>query len=453
MKKIPHTVINPISSLNLLSLEEIEGLTASSSELFALYRSCALAILNTDSQQDDATEIYADYSDFDLRLLPQPGGVSLELINAPAQSFVDGQMLRGIREHLFAALRDIVYTDFKITSGLSQAPSSQQTTNTVFRILRNANIVRPNVTPNLVVCWGGHSISRDEYDYAKQVGYSFGLRGLDIVTGCGIGAMKGPMKGAAVGHAKQQIKTGRYIGISEPGIIASESPNAIVNELVIMPDIEKRLEAFVRLAHAIVVFPGGVGTVEEILYLLSILMHPDNPDRLPMILAAPVGCVEYMDELQRFLVGSLGEEVTQYYQVIMGEPEVVGRKVKESVEALHMHRKESGQAYHFNWELEIAPQLQAPFIPTHENMAGLSLFTEQAPHALASQLRCAFSGLVAGNVKAFGIEQVRQHGPYQLHGDQKLMVGMDRFLRLMVKEQRMKLGEAEQDYNPCYVIN
>ena len=35
---------------------------------------------------------------------------------------------------------------------------------------------------------------------------------------------------------------------------------AIVNELVIMPDIEKRLEAFVRLAHAVIVFPGGAGT-------------------------------------------------------------------------------------------------------------------------------------------------------------------------------------------------
>ncbi|MEQ9270245.1 LOG family protein [Marinobacter salarius] len=119
------------------------------------------------------------------------------------------------------------------------------------------------------------------------MGYELGLRGLDIVTGCGIGAMKGPMKGAAVGHAKQQIKNGRYIGLSEPGIIASESPSAIVNELVIMPDIEKRLEAFVRLAHTIIVFPGGVGTVEEVLYLLSILMRPENAGVVPLFFAGP----------------------------------------------------------------------------------------------------------------------------------------------------------------------
>ena len=106
--------------------------------------------------------------------------------------------------------------------------------------------------PNLIVCWGGHSIGTEEYKYTKKVGYELGLRGLDVCTGCGPGAMKGPMKGATIGHAKQRIHYGRYLGITEPGIIAAEPPNPIVSQLVIMPDIEKRLEAFVRLAHGIV---------------------------------------------------------------------------------------------------------------------------------------------------------------------------------------------------------
>ena len=84
------------------------------------------------------------------------------------------------------------------------------------------------------------------------------------------------MKGATIGHSKQRIRDGRYIGLTEPGIIAAEPPNAIVNQLVIMPDIEKRLEAFVRIGHGIVVFPGGAGTAEEILYLLGILLDPGN---------------------------------------------------------------------------------------------------------------------------------------------------------------------------------
>ena len=96
------------------------------------------------------------------------------------------------------------------------------------------------------------------------------------------------MKGATIGHAKQRIRDGRYIGVTEPGIIAAESPNPIVNSLVIMPDMEKRLEAFVRLGHGITVFPGGVGTTEEILYLLGVLTHPDNEKiPFPMIMTGP----------------------------------------------------------------------------------------------------------------------------------------------------------------------
>ena len=127
-------------------------------------------------------------------------------------------------------------------------------TNAVFHVLRNARLLDVRARPNLIVCWGGHSIGNAEYKYTKKVGYEMGLRGLDVCTGCGPGAMKGPMKGATIGHAKQRIQSGRYIGLTEPGIIAAEPPNPIVNQLVIMPDIEKRLEAFVRMAHGIVVF-------------------------------------------------------------------------------------------------------------------------------------------------------------------------------------------------------
>ena len=160
-----------------------------------------------------------------------------------------------MKEHLFAVLRDVVFITHEVQQGgRFDLGRCKDVTNAVFHVLRNARVLERKVKPNLVVCWGGHSISEPEYQYTKKVGYEFGLRGLDVCTGCGPGAMKGPMKGATIGHAKQRISTGRYIGLTEPGIIAAEPPNAIVNQLVIMPDIEKRLEAFVRLAHGVVVF-------------------------------------------------------------------------------------------------------------------------------------------------------------------------------------------------------
>jgi len=453
MNKVPRVTVSPLKSLNLLSETEIKGLTRTDdTELFRLYRHCALAILNTDSDKDDAQEVFEDFADFDIRLLPQPRGLKLELLNAPSRSFVDGKMIRGIQEHLFSALRDIVYTDYTITSERGVPTTSREITDDVFQVLRNANIVRPGLKTDMVVCWGGHAIPRQEYDYAKQVGYELGLRGLDIVTGCGIGAMKAPMKGAAVGHAKQQIKDGRYIGITEPGIIASESPNAIVNELVIMPDIEKRLEAFVRLAHTIIVFPGGVGTVEEILYLLGIMMHPDNVGTLPVVLTGPQECEVYFNELEAFLETCLGPQVKEHYRLILGDPVEVGRHVRETTEQVHQQRSADSQAYYFNWALHVQSQLQTPFAPTHEAMAALTLHDSQPVHDLASELRRAFSGIVAGNVKPVGIEAVHAHGPYQLTGEPRFMESMDRLLRMMVREQRMKLGEGENDYTPCYQL-
>jgi len=453
MTKVPHATIRPKITLNLLSQSEISGLSSPEEDVYQLYRDCALAILNTDTEQDDASKILADHSDFDISIIPQSRGVKLEIRNAPEAAFVDGEMVTGIRKHLFSALRDIVFTEFKAHGEHRfNLNDSAGITDAVFRILRNANTVKPDVQPNLAVCWGGHSIPREEYDYSKEVGYQLGLRGVDIVTGCGIGAMKGPMKGAAVGHAKQHIDNGRYIGISEPGIIASESPNAIVNELIIMPDIEKRLEAFVRLAHCIIVFPGGVGTVEEVLYLLSILTHPDNHQSLPLFFTGPSSRTEYFEELDHFLRTTLGDEVTPFYQIITGDSAEVARQVKASIDQVHSQRSEKQEAYYFNWSLNIDENLQVPFIPTHGNMAALKLDFESPIHQRAAQLRAAFSGLVAGNVKAFGIEQIAQHGPYKISGDETILSEIDKLLRSFIHQKRMKLGISEDNYAPCYEL-
>jgi len=454
MKKIKHCIIRPQNPLKLLSQQEVSGLANSNKDTMRLFRNCALAILNTDSEDDDAAQVFAEFSDFDIQVIPQSRGLTLEIYNAPAQAFVSGTMIRGIHDHLFSALRDIVYTDFIINNASElDFDSSDGITDAVFRILRNAEIVRGDVQPNMVVCWGGHSISRHEYDYSKEVGYQLGLRGLNIITGCGIGAMKGPMKGAAVGHAKQQIKTGRYIGISEPGIIASESPNAIVNELSIMPDIEKRLEAFVRLAHSIIVFPGGVGTIEEILYLLSILMNPRNEQKIPLIIAGPDACKSYFHELESFLVATLGEQVKNYYQIMIGDPVTVATQATQDVATSHQHRKEKQEAYYFNWQLAIDYALQKPFIPTHESMATLDLHSQLPPHQLATNMRAAFSGIVTGNVKEFGQQQIAKHGPYTLHGDQQVLLAMDKLLKGLVRDKRMKIVEQYEQYTPCYTLH
>jgi predicted Rossmann-fold nucleotide-binding protein len=442
--------VSPLGSLENLSQREVQQLLNSGQGgVYDLFRRCALAVLASGLESDDVRAIFERFEDFEIRFGRQPWGIKLELKNAPPSAFVDGQMIRGIKEHLFAALRDIIYIHDAIL-GTQRFDLADPTsiTNAVYHILRNARVLDYKGRPNLVVCWGGHSISSTEYDYTKRVGYELGLRGLSVCTGCGPGAMKGPMKGATIGHAKQRIRDGRYIGLTEPGIIAAEPPNAIVNQLVIMPDIEKRLEAFVRCAHAIVVFPGGAGTAEEILYLLGIMLDPANADEpLPIVFTGPPSAAEYFGQIDRFIGETLGEAARQRYKIVIGDPAQAAREVAHGVASVRDYRRSKSDAYNFNWLLKIPGEFQQPFEPTHEAMARLELRRDLDPHRLAANLRRAFSGIVAGNVKEPGIQAIEKYGPFELRGDKTIMKLLDELLASFVAQRRMKLAG---EYRPCY---
>ena len=444
--------ISPVAGLDVLSRHEVARLRdAGAGGLHELLRRCALAVLTQGTGSDDARALLDRYPDFDIQILQQDRGVKLELKNAPAEAFVDGHLIHGVNELLFAVVRDIVYVSTQIEAGAFDLTDSPGITHAVFDILRNARVLRPNTDPNMVVCWGGHSIGRDEYMYTKKVGYELGLRAFDICTGCGPGAMKGPMKGATIAHAKQRRRTNRYIGITEPGIIAAESPNPIVNNLVIMPDIEKRLEAFVRIGHAIIVFPGGVGTAEEILYLLGILLHPDNAQLpFPLVFTGPKESAAYFEQIDRFLRLSLGDEVAKHYSIVVDDPREVARQVRKGIEKVRLYRLENQDAFFFNWALRIEGEFQLPFQPTHAAMAGLNLHRDQPPHRLAADLRRAFSGIVAGNVKEEGMRAIEKNGPFEIHGDREIMQALDALLASFVAQQRMKLPGSR--YVPCYRV-
>jgi predicted Rossmann-fold nucleotide-binding protein len=443
--------VGPLGSLENLSQSEIDKLLdTGQGGLYPLFRRCALAVLNSGAPTDNAKEIFDRYRDFDIRIVRHPWGVKLEVQNAPAAAFVDGEMIRGIKEHLFAVLRDVVFISNEIiASGRFDLTDSASITNAVFHVLRNARLLDYKARPNLVVCWGGHSIAAEEYQYTKNVGYELGLRGLDVCTGCGPGAMKGPMKGATIGHAKQRIEHGRYIGITEPGIIAAEPPNPIVTQLAIMPDIEKRLEAFVRLGHGIVVFPGGAGTTEEILYLAGILLAPANREQpFPIVLTGPPSTASYFEHIIRFIAGTLGEDAVRHFTVIIDDPPEVARRMVHGMEAVREFRRRNSDSYNFNWLLSIQPVFQQPFEVTHAAMRALELRREQPVHELAANLRRAFSGIVTGNVKEYGIQAIERDGPYELAGDPAVMRLLDELLAAFVAQRRMRLPGSV--YRPVY---
>jgi hypothetical protein len=196
-------------------------------------------------------------------------------------------------------------------------------------------------------------------------------------------------------------------------------------------------------------FPAGWVTAEEIFYLLGVLLHPENKYLpFPLILTGPADSGDYFRHIDDFLAATVGSQVRQHYQIIVGNPAEVARAMREGMETVRQFRQLHHDAFFFNWLLKIEKEFQMPFVPTHANMATLELHRDQAPHQLAAQLRKAFSGIVAGNVKADGIQSIQQHGPFQLNGEAALLQPLDGLLAAFVAQRRMKLPGSH--YEPCY---
>ena len=123
--------------------------------------------------------------------------------------------------------------------------------------------------------------------------------------------------------------------------------------------------------------------------------------------------------------------------------------MRDGIRDVKQRRIDTEDAFFFNWMLRIPEELQHPFDPTHASMAALNLHRNQPPHELAADLRRAFSGIVAGNVKEEGMQRIEAEGPFEIHGDQDIMQALDALLRAFVAQSRMKMSG---DYQPCYRV-
>jgi len=447
------TYVHPKSSMDQLSQNETESLQKTAGgELSDLLTKCCLAVLNSGNITDSPESLLSSSKDFAVEVIQKERGIKLKLYNPPETAFVNGNIIKGIEEHLFSVLRDIVYIESQSQMYRTlDLTNSNTITNWIFYILRNAKLFQTGVEPNVVVCWGGHSICKEEFNYTKEVGQALGLYKLDICTGCGPGAMEGPMSGAAVGHIMQRYDKGRFIGITEPSIISAEPPNPLVTQLIIMPDIEKRLESFVRIGHAFVIFPGGPGTVEELMFILGIKMNSANADQpIPVVLTGPKSSEKYFEQLDHFIRTTLGENVARQYDIVIDDPEKVADICYSEIQQVTQRRITLGDSFNFNWKVQIDQIFQEHFYATHENMSSLNLTKDQPLNILIANLRNVFSGIVSGNVKPKYIKLIQEKGPYELHGDPEMISNIDKLLKYFIEQGRMKLDTSQ--YVPCYKI-
>lgn len=78
--------------------------------------------------------------------------------------------------------------------------------------------------------------------------------------------------------------------------------------------------------------------------------------------------------LDEFITHTLGEAARRHYRIIIDDAAEVARLMKKAMPQVKENRRDTGDAYSFNWSMRIAPDLQVPFEPSHENMANLKLY-------------------------------------------------------------------------------
>ena len=187
------------------------------------------------------------------------------------------------------------------------------------------------------------------------------------------------------------------------------------------------------------------------MFLLGILLNPENEEMpIPMVLTGPAKSAAYFEQIDAFIGLALGAEAQSKYQIIIDDSEKVAQTMATGLTHVRAYRKKYKGAYYFNWQLKIQTEFQTPFDPTHENMAALQLHRDLPRHVLAANLRRAFSGIVAGNVKPDTLQAVREQGLFEINGEPEIMQALDRLLASFVEQGRMKLPGPK--YIPCYRV-
>ena len=84
------TEVTPRGTLELLSQREVQQLRSTAdSRILELFRRCALAVLNTGDDTDDAAALFDAYHDFSIEIVQRTRGLKLNIKNAPASAFVE----------------------------------------------------------------------------------------------------------------------------------------------------------------------------------------------------------------------------------------------------------------------------------------------------------------------------------------------------------------------------
>lgn len=134
----------------------------------------------------------------------------------------------------------------------------------------------------VVSIFGGHLLQKKEHPYiqqAHQVAVLLVKNNISVLTGGGPGIMEA----ASFGVAQAKTNGIRSMGIGVVGLKGEEGLNPYVQEGVILDYFFARKYLMINYAMGFIVFPGGVGTLDELCELLN-LIQTEKREHAPVIL-------------------------------------------------------------------------------------------------------------------------------------------------------------------------
>lgn len=388
----------------------------------------------------------------------------------PTSKLLFKKLIKIKERQILCGIRDFLFTrQYPIIKEPNGSISSNTLTEYVFDFVKNAQVLtRRDFQSNQlgrVMIQGGHHIPDFESHHHKRMGYGLGLLGFELITGSGPGCMEDPMKGALRGYQMNGHKGKKFIGVTEDGIISGEPCNDYIDHLIVFPDIEKRLEAFIRMSRAGIMLPGGVGTFEEILTFLWIKTHPQNKDlKFPMYFCQPKQSGDFFKIILNFLEECfqkdfLKEGIVRYYlgdSVDKMNPDFDPRQISYDLyDEMHENRKyykaraiknQKPLSMLWDWDLYFPEQLQTPLTITPDFVETLRFEKGMPIEELFFSLRSLSSAIVEVNVR--NRKFIDQYGQFTIKGDKAILTKLDEIFQMFAREGRM----GGREYRCPYII-
>lgn len=118
------------------------------------------------------------------------------------------------------------------------------------------------------------------YVLARELGEALAWRGAEVRCGGYAGVMQGVAEGA-------RGAGGRVVGCTIDWFADAREPNEHLDEVVGASDLAARIERLLEGTSAAIALPGGIGTLNEMLWLWTLLLHGKGDGRKLIALGAP----------------------------------------------------------------------------------------------------------------------------------------------------------------------